>query len=212
MAELPQEARLFKGPTRERARRALVAAIEGALRDDKKIVSVQKLKAAGSKDQNCTTTMLRLWRGGLSMADSWDDPATVPSVPAPPPRDGSRDEEAGELVGLIQAAQTHDDLLAAGKAVALELLNGLDEKVAARLTGLLTEMRQSVKGRAQEPKDVVEAVLPVTEEARPLVEAFEGIADDERRAQVLAWVLERAEEDRRERPSLDTGGAEGAAV
>jgi hypothetical protein len=151
--------------------------------------------------------MLRLWNEGrLDLWDSWDDPAPPPSPAAA--SSGKTDAEAGELVALIQSAQSHDDLLAAGKAVAIELLKaGVDEKVAARLTQLLTEMRQSVKGRALEPKDNVEAVLPVTEEAAPLVEAFEAITDDEERARVLAAVLAAAEADRSKRPSLDTGGA-----
>jgi hypothetical protein len=206
MAEIPQEARIFKGATRERVRRALVNALEGETREDKKIVSVAKLRSAGSGDQNATTTLLRCWRAGqLSVADSWDDPAPPPApVAAPPPRP---DEDDG-LAARVRGAQTHDDLLAAGKAIALELLRGgIDEDMADSLKQLLTEMRQSVKGRALEPKEVVENVLPVTEEAAPLVEAFEAITDDDTRARLLELVQAAVEEDRRRRPALDTGGA-----
>lgn len=207
MAEIPQEARMFKGATRERVRRALASIVEPELRDDKKALSVAKLRGAGSGDQNASTTLLRLWRAGqLSLADSWDDPPPPPA----PARSAKADADEGrgeDLAQLVRGAQTHDDLLAAGKAVALQVIDGMDPDVAARLTQLLTEMRQSVKGRALEPKEVAEAVLPVTEEAAPLLEAFEGITDDERRARVLEWVQEQAEEDRRARPSLDTGGA-----
>lgn len=205
MAEIPQEARIFKGPTRERARVALVTVIEEAMRADKKVIGVTKLRAAGSKDQNCTTTMLRLWRGGLSMADSWDDPPAPVAAPK-----AERPESESELTALVRAAQSHDDLLAAGKQLAVDLAEGrVDPDVAARLTNLLTEMRQSVKGRALEPKEDVESVLPVTEEAAPLVEAFEAITDDDERVRVLEMVQAAAEADRAKRPSLDTGGAQG---
>jgi hypothetical protein len=214
MVEMPQEAAIFKGPTRERARRALLSLIEGqelGATGDKKAITVTKMRAAGSKDTNATTTMLRLWRTGvLSVGDSWDDPpAPVAPVPvARVPVSGGDD-----LEDLVRAAQTHDDLLGAGKAVALRMLaGGMDPDVAAQLKHLLTEMRQSVKGRALEPKDAVEAILPVTEESAPLVEAFEGIVDDERRDAVLAYVLDQAEQDKAARPTLDTGGAEEGAA
>lgn len=141
------------------------------------------------------------------MSVPWEDPAPAPVAPAltgPPAGEG--------LAARISAAQSHDDLLEAGKAVAMALLeqrDGVDTDVAARLTQLLTEMRQSVKGRSLEPKETLEAVLPVTEEAAPLVEAFEGIESDERRARILVQVQAELEADKRERPTLDTGG-EGA--
>lgn len=199
MAEIPQEARMFKGATRERVRRAMATVLEPVLREDKKAVSVAKLRGAGSGDQNATTAMLRLWRAGsLSIAEPWDDPAPAPAPKAPVSED---------LAELIRAAQTHEDLLAAVKAVALEAMGGMDPEVGRLLVQLAAEMRQSVKGKATDPKDSIDAVLPITDEAEPLVEAFEGIEDDERRARVLEWVQAQAEEDRRKRPSLDTGGA-----
>lgn len=199
MAEIPQEARMFKGATRERVRRAMATVLEPVLREDKKAVSVAKLRGAGSGDQNATTAMLRLWRAGsVSIAEPWDDPAPVAAPKAPVSED---------LAELIRAAQTHEDLLAAVKAVALEAMGGMDPEVGRLLVQLAAEMRQSVKGKATDPKDSIDAVLPITDESEPLVEAFEGIEDDERRLRVLEWVQAQAEEDRRKRPSLDTGGA-----
>jgi hypothetical protein len=202
-AEIPAEFLIFKPATRERVRRALASVVEESCRSSKDVVSITKVRGAGSGDQNATTALLRGWREGkLSLAESWEGPATAPAAQSKFVSEGGSD-----LAELVRNAQTHDDLLAAGKAVALQLLEGLDPERAGALKSLLTEMRQSVKGRVLEPKEVVESILPCTDEAFPLVEAFEGIEDDDARAEVLAFAQERLEADRMKRPSLDTGGA-----
>src|SRR5690606_8016491 len=102
MAEIPHEARKFKGETRERVRRALLTHLErDELRASAKLVTVASLVDAGSKDRNATTTCLRLWRKGeLSVGESWDD--------APAPAAGSSGEAPAndDLAELVRAART----------------------------------------------------------------------------------------------------------
>jgi hypothetical protein len=145
--------------------------------------------------------------------------STDPPAPAPPPSPGAPTAE--QLAGLVACVDSHEKSLDATREVMRAIALGMtcpacggdyaiDQKAARLLIDGLGEARQAIKGAALEGGEEIESFLPCTDEAFPLVEAFEGIEDDAARASVLAFAIEQLALDRARRPSLDTGGADGA--
>src|SRR5687767_1689779 len=99
MTAIPQEAWKFKPATREKVRRGLASLLERALREDKSLVSVAKLRDEIGGDQNAITTLLRLWRASeLTVAEPWDD--------APAPAADGDDNPAIALAARIREARS----------------------------------------------------------------------------------------------------------
>lgn len=201
MAGVPPEATKYKPENRERCRRVLVGTLEAALRNDKKVISVEKLVDAGARDRNATTTLLRLWRSGvLTVADSWGDEGPTAKGAAKP---DDADEDRARLMERIRAASSDRDreeiahelaALVAGQAVAP------DE--AAQIRAALAEARNAAeKKRAVEPAPEVERAVLAGPEAYDLIAAYEGIVSDQRRAEVLRYVLAQLEVDKAEHPN-----------
>ena len=110
-----------------------------------------------------------------------------------------------ELAETIRGASTHDDMLAISREVcALIGSGGLSPTRGRAIQALLGEMRRSLKehldsGGGEEP----ERLMLLSEEGARLVEDFEAIVSDERRARVLEQVAREREVDEEENPNLD---------
>lgn len=171
--------------------------------------TIRGLRAEALCDQNAVSVVKRAHdaRKMPPLIQPWDVPTESEARSAEP-----EPGESLDLAAQIQTADGYDDLLSAGRSLSLAVLTGkVDPDVAGALTKLLAEMRQSVRGRASEPPESVDVVLPCTDESRPLVEAFESIIDDARRGRVLAFALREAEQDALEHPNVNTGGSAGGS-
>lgn len=110
-----------------------------------------------------------------------------------------------ELAETIRGASTHDDMLAISREVcALIGSGGLSPTRGRAIQALLGEMRRSLKEHlgAQGDEDPERIVL-LSEEGTRLVEDFEAILSDERRAQVLEHVARERAVDEEESPYVD---------
>jgi len=201
MAEIPQEIRKYTPENRERCRRAITAALEGALRADKKLIGVEKVMDAGARDRNATTTMLRLWRAGeLSVADVWDAPKVdAPSLPADVPR-------LGALVRAAKSDGDREELLHELAALVADGKVAPDE--AAQIRAALAEARQAADAkRSNEPApEDPHKLLLASPEAMLAARALDWFVDDGRRDRVLAFIAAELEADRAQHPNEDEGG------
>lgn len=188
---------------RERIRLAIIE-----LMKRKAKLTVRALREEAGCDQNGAATVKRLYEAKRMppLMQPWD--VAVEGERAASESDGPGEIAAATPLGeQIERADTYDDLLRAGKAVAVAVLNGqVDAVVGEKLSKMMAEMRHVLKARASEPPEQVDEILPCTDEARPLLEAFEGIIDDDRRGRVLAYAQREAEVDALENPTVDTGG------
>lgn len=217
MGEIPQILQKFKGATREKVRASLVRVIEtmelpGAkdrtttLRESTKLVSITKVRSAGGGDQNCITECLREWRAGrLSLADSWGDPDG-------PTGSTERSAAGTALAERLRASKTdaeRSEVLAEASAQAAD--GGIPIPLLMALTSACNAARLSDKeARAVEP-DEIDAVLPCTQEAVPLIEAFEAITSDVRRKLVMEFATEQLAKDQAEGPQANRVDQEGEA-
>ena len=115
---------------------------------------------------------------------------------------GLKDLGLGER---IRAAKTHADLLEFTKQVIELVGEGSMSPVRARsLQGLLAQAARQLKASRETDSDgETERLILTTEEGGELVEAFEGIVSDERRAECTAFVLDAAARDLEENPNVD---------
>ena len=110
-----------------------------------------------------------------------------------------------ELAEKIRGASTHDDMLAISREVcALIGSGGLSPTRGRAIQGLLGEMRRSLKehlgsGEGEEP----EQLMLLSEEGARLVEDFEAIVSDERRARALQHMARERSLDEEENPNVD---------
>lgn len=112
-----------------------------------------------------------------------------------------------DLAERIRDAESREELLAMSREVGALVASGrlLPDRARA-LREVLAESRQLVREvEAARGSSQLERGLVCTDEVVPLVVAFEGIESPERRARVLRLVDAIAEEDRLERPVVDTG-------
>lgn len=110
-----------------------------------------------------------------------------------------------ELAETIRGASTHDDMLAISREVCALIGSGALSPTRGRaIQGLLGEMRRSLKeqlgaGDGEEP----ERIVLLSEEGTRLVEDFEAIVSDERRARVLEHMAAERAIDEEENPNVD---------
>lgn len=203
MADLPEEARRYKPENRERCRHSIASLIEPATRDDKKVVTVERVVQAGSKDRNATTTLLRLWREGkLSIADAWDDAPATPSAPAPP--------VPSDLGERVRAARTDGDREALLHELAALVADGaLDPEQAAQIRAALAEARQAaeMKREAEPPQEDPTRLLLASELALLVARTVDRCVSPERRERIAAYVARELEQDLDEERNTDQGGA-----
>ena len=104
----------------------------------------------------------------------------------------------------IRAAQTHADLLEYTKQV-IDLVGSgaMTPERGRTLQGLVTTAGRHMKARHAEGAGAPERILLTTEEGWTLLEAFEGIVSDARRADLVELVLAAAAEDQQENPNVD---------
>lgn len=104
----------------------------------------------------------------------------------------------------IRAAQTHADLLEYTKQV-IDLVGSgaMTPERGRTLQGLVTTAGRHMKARHAEGAGAPERILLTTEEGWSLLEAFEGIVSDARRARLVELVLAAAAEDAEENPNAD---------
>lgn len=110
-----------------------------------------------------------------------------------------------DLGARIRAAKTHDDMLTISSEVcALVGTGSLSPARGRTIQGLLAEMRHSLKQhRDNEVDEDAEQFVPLTEQGIKLVEDFEAIVSDERRALVLDHVRGQRAIDEAETPNVD---------
>lgn len=206
MAEIPKEALKFKGPTREKVRRAAARVLEcEETRSSTKAISVAKLRGAGCGDQNAATELLRLWRSGaLSIVDSWDDPAPASTGSADEPADPS---SLGALVRAAKSDGDREELLHELAALVADGKVAPDE--AAQIRAALAEARQAADAkRANEPPPEDPSKLRLASiEAMNAAAALDMMVDDARRDRLLALIAAELEADRVQHPNEDEGGA-----
>lgn len=211
MAQIPPDCRRFKPATRERVRRAIATTIEGALRADKKVISVSVVMTAqGGGDQNATTALLRAWRGGLSIADSWEDVQEAGEAP-----------KRNELVEAITAATTREQVAAVARMVSAKVAAGELDAAAGRviLEGLerqLPPAPANASGPAEDDQGVDDDVdlerqraTTATDDGLELARAFDLFVSDERRRKVMEYITAEALADVAEHPNTDAGGLKG---
>lgn len=214
MAEIPKEALKFKGPTREKVRRALASVIEcDEHRASTKVVSVAKLRGAGAGDQNAATELLRLWRAGtLSIVDSWDDPTpgSAPGTDEAAAEFARRATAArAELERMIRAAKTDGDRELVAHEVMAQLAGGLiDHEIAKEIKGQLdAALKAAAAKRATEPpaEDPTKLAL-VSDLAMGVGRAVDLVVNDSRRERIAAFVARELEQDLDEERNVDAGG------
>lgn len=110
-----------------------------------------------------------------------------------------------DLASRIRGAKTHDDMLAISSEVCALVGSGSLSPVRGRtIQGLLAEMRHSLKEhRDTEVDEDTERFVPLTNDGARLVEDFEAIVSDERRAALLDHVREQRALDEAEHPNVD---------
>ena len=112
------------------------------------------------------------------------------------------------LAEQIRAVTTLDDLAKVGKeATALVSEGRLSPTRARSIQGLLHETRQAMtKQRQVVSEDTAERAFLASPEGIALLEAFEWIVSDERRAALLEHARREAALDEEEHPNLDLAG------
>ncbi len=117
-----------------------------------------------------------------------------------------------DLGARIRAAKSHDDMLTISSEVcALVGTGALSPARGRTIQGLLAEMRHSLKQhRDTEVDEEAERFVLLTDDGLQLVEAFESIVSDERRALVLAHVRAARAQDESEQPDLDLAAEPGS--
>lgn len=115
---------------------------------------------------------------------------------------GLKDLELGDK---IRAAKTHDDMLAISSEVCALIGSGdLSPTRGRAIQALLAEMRRSLKEHlGAEGGEDPERIVLLSEEGTRLVEDFEAIVSDERRAQILEHVAQQRAVDEEESPNVD---------
>lgn len=114
-----------------------------------------------------------------------------------------------KLGDKIRAAKSHDDLANLSQEVGALVGSGsLSTARSHAIRGLLAEARHNMKEhRSAEGEEEPERLLLATEEGAEMLRVFEGICSDERRTQVMAYLLAEAEVDLQEYPDVDTAAA-----
>lgn len=213
MAEIPKEAEKFKGPTREKVRRAIARVLEGEeTRASTKAISVTKVRGAGAGDANATTELLRLWRAGaLSVADSWDD---APAGGASSPEAGAFAERMAqaraELERMIRAAKTDGDREQVAHEVMAQLAGGLiDHDTAKEIKGQLDAALKAAeaKRKAEPPPEDPTRLRLASDLALKAAAAVDLVLDVGRRERIVAFIARELEQDLDEHPNTDQGGA-----
>jgi hypothetical protein len=198
---IPPDCRAFKPAKRERVRHALAKLLEEALRQDSKVVSIARVRAAaGGGDQNSATALLRAWRAGeLSVADSWEQEEG-------PGGEAARDELAEALAAkdpervraAVASRVARGELEAAAARVVLDACAADAPAGAVPLEGELEDDDVDLERQ--------EAML-ATREAMQVAKAFDLMVSDERRARIATFVARELDQDVTEHPNLDRGGA-----
>lgn len=208
MADIPKDLEKFKGPTREKVRRALVRVIETQeLRASTKLVSIARVRGAGGGDQNCITECVRAWRAGaLTVAEPWDDAPAKPVAAGAEPAEG----HGRKLAEVVALARTDADREAALHLVAVQLADEvLDPARAREIRGALAEARQAAEAKreVEPPPEDPRKLLLASAEAMDAARALDLFVDDERRDRVLALIAAELEADRVANPNVDEGAA-----
>lgn len=110
-----------------------------------------------------------------------------------------------DLASRIRGAKTHDDMLAISSEVCALVGSGALSPARGRtIQGLLAEMRHSLKEhRDTEVDEDAERFVPLTNDGASLVEDFEAIVSDERRAALLDHARGQRVLDEAEHPNVD---------
>lgn len=192
--------------TRENVRRALAKVLEPLHRQDKKEISVTKLRGAGSGDQNATTTLLRLWRAGeLSIAEPWTD------APASPGEGQGAADLRAELAARLRVAGTDADREAALlELAALVAAGSVDPDEANAIRGATQEARQAAEAKRslEPPAAEAERFELVGEAEAQAALALFYMVSKERRARLLAMIEAELAADMAEHPNVDAMGGQ----
>jgi hypothetical protein len=208
MSQLPAKMLAYGPEVREQARRAIAKVCEDVIREaGKKYITVEKVKAAGSRSQNGTNTMLGLWRTGeVSVADSWGDPPK-PAEPAAAEKSAARSDE---LLSKIEAAENPRAISEVAREVMrlvargdLEAGDGRVILDAAREQRNGLEQARELEPPPEDPRKLLLAGASAMDAAR----ALDRFVDLERRDRVLAFIAAEVEADRISHPNEDEGGA-----
>lgn len=143
--------------------------------------SSHALRVRASVAAKSAAIVARLHRAGLL------PPLVAPWVEAPAPAAPAQEEAPGaQLAARIRAAKTELELAEVANEAAAQLPEGtLEPGVSRALCDLIREQRRCLADAARRPRDDSTAFLAATKEVVPLIEIFEAIESDERRARAL---------------------------
>jgi len=203
---LPQKAARWDEATREKVRDAIRLLELGGV--EPSVRKIQKQAAPISRGA-CQDLWQLVREGVLPRNRPWTAAGLAehfaPVAPAPPPEParGAPDQvlvdaELAQLLDLVDNAEDPLTLAEASKQVVrLLATRQVDHNVAGKLTSAIREARMCLRQHHQQqpPERDERSVLAVTPEGAELVRAFEGIASDARRLEVLEYVADVAEED-----------------
>lgn len=181
------------------ATRLKIQAAIKRLEKAKKRVSVRAVREiVGSKSAHVQVT-LRAWRvGDLDLAHDWGD-ALEQRQDEGPVRD---------LLERIRTANTPGDTAEVCRAASeLTVLGVLPDSKARVVRDLAQEQRRGIESQDKRPRpEDSQAILLISEQTITLAKAFERIVCDERRAEVLEYVLAKLKEDFELTPAGDPLG------
>lgn len=179
-------------------------------------LAVRRLRERAGAKTSHAGAVLAAYRAGRFAVDLPKPPAVAAPVAPPAPvvaagdvaGDDSPPPTPADLARLVEAvrrakpeARHEATLVATTEIMRAHLLGVVNEKTARLIKEGMGEARQAIKGAAAEVVSVVEDVRPCTLEGAELVVDFEGIASDERRAGIRAFVRRELEADQISGPS-----------
>lgn len=181
---------------RERGREAIARILRR-----KESLSVDRVQDLSGLKRATAATVLRAHRAG-QLPDP-GAPGNAGRWAAAGPEEG----QLGELVSLVSAAESEEDLREAARATTTALASGRlpvaqangIEKLLARQGALLRQQREAPDEEAKLQRVVA------GREAFALVRAFEGMVCDSRRERVLRYIVDEFQADLAEHPPVDTG-------
>lgn len=167
------------------------------------------------------------WSGDLAGAPSPPVPTSPrqaeagPGDPPPAPAEAvekkapgrplTTSDEIEELAGMAGRVETHADAREVLRyASRLAVLGTLPQPRVRALKEVLAEARQYLRDERQDPGGAVERTFFASPEAVDVIRAFEGIVSEERRAEVVEFLLAQVQLDLKENPTGDMApGADG---
>ena len=180
-------------------------------------VTQTRVRAAAKVDMRRVGPVVKAFKLGRlpALGGSWTDVGLGLSKDSTQSGGGGRDESGAEVTGvrveiadLISAAETDEDRGRVFHLIAEAIARkGVSVAEAKALGEVLDRARMAGREHRATPQDDPERVLLISRDGATLLQGYERIVSEERRARVLELVAELVEEDLLELPTADPLGA-----